>query len=606
MININSLPPFKKMCVTVGNLPSSFVESMSYYEALCWMYNFLDKTVIPAINTEGEAITELQTAFTTLKNYVDNYFENLDVQEEINNKLDEMAESGELTDIIAQYLGLAGILTFDTVAAMKLGENLVNGSTVRTIGHTSVSDNGGAYYKVREIINTDVVDEMFLIALADENLVAELIHGDSINLKQIGIVSDGSEDVSDVITAALSKCDKLIFESGTYYINDTINIEKNNVTLLGTSYRNVHLSFGASGSINFVGTSILNSGTHRDFLTLENLHLKNYNTERRETPFLNLICCSYIKMINCWIYGKGKQILMWECFDSRILNTDFEWGGDNSDSYIGLELRSTNGGDSNNPSYEYTNNIYFYGCRFESHVGKCVASTGTNTNKIIFESCKFESFNCLQQNALRFISTNTLYFTDCIFGGSLANTKNYVYIDGCNDFKIDGFGEHSQGTYSGKKLFYLTGSGKRVVTLALSNNSAYNIDYVTFGIDSWDNNIFINGDIKVNNFSNKDLLITNRGAAIKTLNDGSTDLNYTILENGFLTVAAVGTYGQTTPQFITVKDNTTNVECTVMTIGSNYQTQVIPVQKGDNITCTKNTTATAYINIKYNRGNPLS
>ena len=104
MINTITLPPFKKMCVTIGNLPTSFVESMSYYEALCWMYNYLDKTVIPAINTEGEAITELQTAFTTLKTYVDTYFENLDVQEEINNKLDAMAEDGTLADIINQEI----------------------------------------------------------------------------------------------------------------------------------------------------------------------------------------------------------------------------------------------------------------------------------------------------------------------------------------------------------------------------------------------------------------------------------------------------------------------------------------------------------------------
>ena len=88
MINTINLPPFKKMCVTIGNLPSSFMESMSYYEALCWLYDYFEKTLLPAINTNSDAITELQTAYLTLKDYVDHYFDSLDVQQEINNKLD--------------------------------------------------------------------------------------------------------------------------------------------------------------------------------------------------------------------------------------------------------------------------------------------------------------------------------------------------------------------------------------------------------------------------------------------------------------------------------------------------------------------------------------
>lgn len=225
MINTITLPPFKKMCVTIGNLPSSFVESMSYYEALCWMYNYLDKTVIPAINTEGEAITELQTAFTTLKTYVDNYFENLDVQEEINNKLDAMAEAGTLTDIIAQYLGLAGVLAYNTVADMKAAENLVNGSTAKTLGFYSLNDKGGASYKIRNIINTDIVDEMTIISLYDENLIAELIIEDTMNVNQFG-ASENQANNSSFISKAIEKCSTIILNDEQYNTSSTILINK--------------------------------------------------------------------------------------------------------------------------------------------------------------------------------------------------------------------------------------------------------------------------------------------------------------------------------------------------------------------------------------------
>ena len=101
---VKELTPFTKMIMTIGTLPSSFYASMSYYESMVWLYEYLKNDVIPTVNNNGEAVEELQTAFTTLKNYIDNYFENLDVQEEINKKLDEMAEDGTITNLIKGYV----------------------------------------------------------------------------------------------------------------------------------------------------------------------------------------------------------------------------------------------------------------------------------------------------------------------------------------------------------------------------------------------------------------------------------------------------------------------------------------------------------------------
>lgn len=96
--------PFRKLVTTIGELPSAFIESMSYYEMLAWMVNWLENTVIPAVNNNAEAVEELQGLFVDLKTFVDNYFENLDVQEEINNKLDQMAEDGTLERLIGEYI----------------------------------------------------------------------------------------------------------------------------------------------------------------------------------------------------------------------------------------------------------------------------------------------------------------------------------------------------------------------------------------------------------------------------------------------------------------------------------------------------------------------
>ena len=98
------LPPFKHMIMTIGELPSSYVETMTYYEMLVWFTNYLGTTVIPAINQNGEAVIELQELFVNLQDYVNDYFNNLDVQNEIDNKLDEMSIDGSLTNLIKNYI----------------------------------------------------------------------------------------------------------------------------------------------------------------------------------------------------------------------------------------------------------------------------------------------------------------------------------------------------------------------------------------------------------------------------------------------------------------------------------------------------------------------
>lgn len=52
----------------------------------------------------NETVEDYIEKFTALKDFVDDYFDNLDVQEEVNNKLDAMVEDGTLDEIVARYL----------------------------------------------------------------------------------------------------------------------------------------------------------------------------------------------------------------------------------------------------------------------------------------------------------------------------------------------------------------------------------------------------------------------------------------------------------------------------------------------------------------------
>ena len=103
-ITVKGLTPFKKFCMTIGALPTSYLETMSYYEMLMWFTKYLTDTVIPTVNNNAEAVEEVQNIVMEMQDYINNYFDNLDVQEEINNKLDEMAEDGSLYALIQRFV----------------------------------------------------------------------------------------------------------------------------------------------------------------------------------------------------------------------------------------------------------------------------------------------------------------------------------------------------------------------------------------------------------------------------------------------------------------------------------------------------------------------
>lgn len=86
--------PFRFWCQKV--LPLVYDDSLSYYELLCKVVEYLNNTM--------SDVRALGAAFLELESFVDNYFDNLDVSEEIDNKLDQMAVDGTLTAVIASYV----------------------------------------------------------------------------------------------------------------------------------------------------------------------------------------------------------------------------------------------------------------------------------------------------------------------------------------------------------------------------------------------------------------------------------------------------------------------------------------------------------------------
>ena len=152
MNNLEKLNPLGKFCCSLGNLPTSYMISLSYEEQLLWLCNYLEKTVIPTLDNNVDVTNEVIQEIINLKEYIDNYFENLDVQEEINNKLDEMAETGDLQRIFEEYLNSSYIIQ-EITTETRFDETT---NTHYFITHIPYQDSKGNVIKLKRGYSHDV------------------------------------------------------------------------------------------------------------------------------------------------------------------------------------------------------------------------------------------------------------------------------------------------------------------------------------------------------------------------------------------------------------------------------------------------------------------
>ena len=340
-IDVQYVSPLKKICMTIGELPSSYLETMSYYEMLVWFTEFLKNQVIPTVNNNAEAVQELQTLYEELRTYVNDYFDNLDVQDEINNKLDQMLEDGVLEQIIEQYLISSSLWCFDTVSEMKQASNLIDGSYARTLGYFSLNDGAGALYKITDTQSlTDYQEEL------DSGLYATLI-GD-----EITITSDlktGFNDDDDMMSYCFNGNFKTINIKTNVTVTSSIDIPSNttinnDAILTGNMSRVFSVSNKENikiygGEIKTVNEEATSADSYQPILisNCENVEIKNciIRTQSSDGLYIGVgysesvfdkrtqnILVESCKFINCArngiVINAGDNILVNNCYFDTI------------------------------------------------------------------------------------------------------------------------------------------------------------------------------------------------------------------------------------------------------------------------------------------------
>lgn len=418
-------------------------DALTDYELLSLVVKFLND-VIANQNEQNDSITRmyqsflalqtyvnntkdtLEDAFNNLDDYVRNYFANLDVQEEINNKLDQMLEDGVLTEIIQQFLQSTAIWCFDNVADMKQATNLIDGSYAKTLGYYSINDGGGATYKITNTASeTEYQEEL------ENGLFATLIiDNDSVNVHQFGAKGDGTTDDSNAINLALSsKAYNISFKKGdTYMVRgyETGQPEGSTTGLTGTtgliipSNKNVDLNESTI-------KCITNSRQNYNVFTIaekENIILKNgtiigdrathtgssgewgYGVSLRSSSNITL---DNLKISECWGDGinlnnngtasvLNKNITINNCIcDSNrrqgmsvengdiinVYNSQFNNTGNNS-----LYTLPGDGVDVEPSSLNNVSNVIFDNCLFKNNRGAGLVLDGVNVQLVKINNCR--------------------------------------------------------------------------------------------------------------------------------------------------------------------------------------------------------------------------
>lgn len=419
--------PFLPPWVETGLQPAFYdKESGTVLQQTARMYNKVNCLIrnFNLLSKETkETVDEYVAKFTELKDFVDNYFDNLDVQDEINNKLDAMAEAGTLQEIITAYIQSNVAWTFDTVADMKLATNLVEGSYAQTLGFHTLNDGGGALYK---ITNTGTANEMDVIAVG--SLYANLIDEDVINVKKYGAI-EGNTDSLAIFNYCLSKArsdNKTLKALGEFTLSNRILLDSNDRETI------------IVGKLDFPNSDgFVIANQYKTILIRDGIEAHGKCIYVAGDP---AISPRYIQRFKVAGYEGNKPILMSDTEACIELKSDDRGIGYGSFENLVCGSAKT----SNSPALymhsdtnsSFVNNIYFTDCTFnlcgnDRWMAELVGYTAWTTESNYFLNTSFESAETNAAGGLLLHSVTGCSFVNCRYMEHFTRShKKYMRLEG--------------------------------------------------------------------------------------------------------------------------------------------------------------------------------
>ncbi len=222
---------------------------------------------------------------------------------------------------------------YNNVADMKADTNLKVGDMAVTLGYYEPNDGGRGEYR---IINGEYIEDGGNYHKLNNNLYAELIIEDKINVKQFGAYGDGIHDDTNKIQLALNANQSVCIPPGLFYITNTLSY-------LGQTSGKTDVRLECKGTIifnhNFKGDKLFNisnighqtlycdgfSFIHQDFLDVS----RATPQETEWTSFEGVVIdnAHRIQVNRLTVVGIANRALVVNGqYEVKITNADI-WGG---------------------------------------------------------------------------------------------------------------------------------------------------------------------------------------------------------------------------------------------------------------------------------------
>lgn len=450
--DMKNLTPFKLCVLQSFPFIEADFDAVTNYQLLCKVVEYLNK-IIDNNNKQNDNINQLEQNFITLYDYVNNYFSNLDVQEEINKKIDELITTGEFNSFLSgiytpEMFGAKGDgVTDDTEAIQKaLAFNNVNISknyliTENLVLHSNLKIFGGGTITKKVEFNDSYLNHC-IFSCTDSNNID--INNINLMSNSLAISVHGCSNVN--IT-------NLIINSEKYsiLISDSEKNESNGITISNIKIENdvtiissdgIHVDGGCSNIYiyNVSGT------TGDDFIALN--AIEGIRKTIKNVIIDNIKCSGYAGVR---IYGQLNCVIENVSVNNSYINSN-----------DGIRLTNIVGFTEINLNAPTFNNIVFNNCIVNSSIRNVFLSYINGS--VTFNNCTFVA--TVNPNVGFFNSSinSLLIFNSCVF-----NTNSTAFIQDCvvgnPPENCNTFGNITLNNCDIKKVFLCFGTNKKTINI---------------------------------------------------------------------------------------------------------------------------------------------
>lgn len=409
--SVTTLSPFRYWCQKV--LPLVYDNSLSYYELLCKVVEYLNETM-ENVNTIGENTNALYNSYLELVEYVNDYFSDINVANVIDERLDAMAESGELGELALNNVNIVQNKEQLTTQHDVVGEKTIilsiNGVENVCVERVSQLDGTPLTFNVGDKFYKYLYGEYFNVKLLNKNWEITTEIQSLIDLGVPLYFPKGQYSFN----AVLPEGAKIVGDNPTIYPQTETHLFK----LRGSDIylKNLNLQ-GAPDVTGFTGVdAIVIDENWCDHLVLEDITCENF--------YDGLYCKTrmiWSEFKNCAFIGNFNNGLVINTIEAVNLNTFYCCRFNNNVNYgINIDLTENN---------DITNN--FISCNIEQNAKNRFGITSVvdcavrNTGCVNFIGCYFEANGTEGSYAVR--TYDTCLFDGCSF--TIENGICYAYTD---------------------------------------------------------------------------------------------------------------------------------------------------------------------------------